>query len=170
MACACTQTRFRLERLQVRAPKRDMLPAIQDPYDPSYALVTAQYSYSSSYLRRGSAHNKGKDRVGHVQSLNGHLSIVLVLCCQEGWKVPALSARPAATQCHIPYIALLIRSSRCQIRSTDPYWIHHDKLLHSYTVHITLNTAYFLHLVYLPFWYIGYAYFQLCFTDPFTCD
>ncbi|KAG2123632.1 hypothetical protein BD769DRAFT_1741799 [Suillus cothurnatus] len=39
-----------------------------------------------------------------------------------------------------------------QIQSTDPYQIHHDKLLHSYPVHITLNTAYFLHLVYLPFW------------------
>jgi hypothetical protein len=57
-----------------------------------------------------------------------------------------------------------------QIRSTDPYWICRDKLLHSYPVHITLNTAYFLHLVFLPFWYIGYAYFRLCFTDPFTCD
>jgi hypothetical protein len=49
-----------------------------------------------------------------------------------------------------------------QIRSTDPYQIHHNKLLHSYPVHIMLNTAYFLHLVYLPFWYIGYAYFWLC--------
>jgi hypothetical protein len=57
-----------------------------------------------------------------------------------------------------------------QIRSTDPYWIHHDKLLYSYPVHITSNTAYFLHLVYPPFWYIGYAYLWLCFTDPFTCD
>jgi len=38
-----------------------------------------------------------------------------------------------------------------QIRSTDPYQIHYDKLLHSYPVHIMLNTAYFLHLVYLPF-------------------
>jgi hypothetical protein len=38
-----------------------------------------------------------------------------------------------------------------QIRSTDPYRIRHDKLLHSYPVHIMLNTAYFLHLVYLPF-------------------
>jgi len=57
-----------------------------------------------------------------------------------------------------------------QIRSTDPYQIRHDKLLHSYPVHITLNTAYFLHLVYPPFWYISYAYFRLCFTDPFTCD
>jgi len=54
-----------------------------------------------------------------------------------------------------------------QIRSTDLYWIHCDKLLHSYPIHITLNTAYFLHLVYLPFRYIGYAYFRLCFTDPF---
>jgi len=34
-----------------------------------------------------------------------------------------------------------------QIQSTDPYWIHYNKLLHSYPVHITLNTAYFLHLV-----------------------
>jgi len=58
--------------------------------------------------------------------------------------------------------ALLIQSSGCQIRSTDPYRIHHNKLLHSYPVHITLNTAYFLHLVYLPFRYIGYAYFRLC--------
>jgi len=41
------------------------------------------------------------------------------------------------------------------IRS-DPQ-ICHDKLLYSYPVHITLNTAYFLHLVYHPFWYIGYA-------------
>jgi len=49
-----------------------------------------------------------------------------------------------------------------QIRSTDLYRIRHNKLLHSYPVHITLNTAYFLHLVYLPFRYIGYAYFQLC--------
>jgi hypothetical protein len=49
-----------------------------------------------------------------------------------------------------------------QIQSTDPYWIRHDKLLHSYPVHIMLNTAYFLHLVYLPFRYIGYAYFRLC--------
>jgi len=49
-----------------------------------------------------------------------------------------------------------------QIRSTDPYRIRYDKLLHSYPVHITLNTAYFLHLVYLPFQYIGYAYFRLC--------
>jgi hypothetical protein len=49
-----------------------------------------------------------------------------------------------------------------QIRSTDLYWIRYDKLLHSYPVHIMLNTAYFLHLVYLPFWYIGYAYFRLC--------
>jgi hypothetical protein len=57
-----------------------------------------------------------------------------------------------------------------QIQSTDPYRIHHDKLLHSYPVHITLNTAYFLHLVYPPFQYIGYAYFRLCFTDLFTCD
>jgi len=47
------------------------------------------------------------------------------------------------------------------IRS-DPQ-IRHDKLLHSYPVHITLNTAYFLHLVFLPFWYIGYAYFRLMF-------
>jgi hypothetical protein len=57
--------------------------------------------------------------------------------------------------------ALLIRSSGYKIRS-DPYQIHYDKLLHSYPVHIMLNTAYFLHLVYLPFWYIGYAYFWLC--------
>jgi hypothetical protein len=57
--------------------------------------------------------------------------------------------------------ALLIWSSGSQIQS-DPIQIHYDKLLHSYPVHITLNTAYFLHLVYLPFWYIGYAYFQLC--------
>jgi len=57
-----------------------------------------------------------------------------------------------------------------QIQSTDLYWIHHDKLLHSYPVHIILNTAYFLHLVFLPFWYISYAYFWLCFTDLFTCD
>jgi len=49
-----------------------------------------------------------------------------------------------------------------QIQSTDPYQIRHDKLLHSYPVHITLNTAYFLHLVYLPFQYISYAYFWLC--------
>jgi hypothetical protein len=54
-----------------------------------------------------------------------------------------------------------------QIWSTDPYWIRHNKLLHSHPVHITLNTAYFLHLVYPPFWCIGYAFFQLCFTDPF---
>jgi hypothetical protein len=46
-----------------------------------------------------------------------------------------------------------------QIQSTDPYRIRYDKLLHSYPVHITLNTAYFLHLVYPPFQYIGYAYF-----------
>jgi hypothetical protein len=52
-----------------------------------------------------------------------------------------------------------IRSN--QIQSTDSYQIHYDKLLHSYPVHITLNTAYFLHLVYLPFQYIGYAYFRL---------
>jgi len=50
-----------------------------------------------------------------------------------------------------------------QIRSTDPYRIRHDKLLHSYPVHITLNTAYFLHLVYHPFQYIGYAFFRLMF-------
>jgi len=49
-----------------------------------------------------------------------------------------------------------------QIQSTDPYRIRHNKLLHSYPVHITLNTTYFLHLVYLPFQYIGYAYFRLC--------
>jgi len=54
-----------------------------------------------------------------------------------------------------------------QIRSTDPYRIHYNKLLHSYPVHITLNTAYFLHLVYPPFWFIGYAFFRLCSTDPF---
>jgi len=54
-----------------------------------------------------------------------------------------------------------------QIRSTDPYRIRHDKLLHSYPVHITLNTAYFLHLVYPPFRFIGYAFFRLCSTDPF---
>jgi len=54
-----------------------------------------------------------------------------------------------------------------QIRSTDPYWICHDKLLHSYPVHIMLNTAYFLHLVYPPFRCIGYAFFRLCFTDLF---
>jgi hypothetical protein len=40
--------------------------------------------------------------------------------------------------------------------------ICYDKLLYSYPVHITLNTADFLHLVYLPFWYISYAYFWLC--------
>jgi len=57
-----------------------------------------------------------------------------------------------------------------QIRSTDPYQIHHDKLLHSYPVHITLNTAYFLHLVYLPFRYISYACFRLCLLIRFTCD
>jgi len=57
--------------------------------------------------------------------------------------------------------ALLIRSSGSQIQS-DPIQIHYNKLLHSYPVHITLNTAYFLHSVYLPFWYIGYAYFWLC--------
>jgi len=57
-----------------------------------------------------------------------------------------------------------------QIQSTDPYRIHHDKLLHSYPVHITLNTAYFLHLVYPPFWYIGYAYFRLCLLIHFPCD
>jgi len=54
-----------------------------------------------------------------------------------------------------------------QIRSTDPYRIRYDKLLHSYPVHITLNTAYFLHLVYPPFRFIGYAFFRLCSTDPF---
>jgi len=54
-----------------------------------------------------------------------------------------------------------------QIRSTDLYRIRHDKLLHSYPVHITLNTAYFLHLVYPPFRFIGYAFFRLCSTDPF---
>jgi len=27
---------------------------------------------------------------------------------------------------------------------------------------IMLNTAYFLHTVYLPFQYIGYVYFRLC--------
>jgi hypothetical protein len=54
-----------------------------------------------------------------------------------------------------------------QIRSTDLYRIRHNKLLHSYPVHITLNTAYFLHLVYPPFWFIGYAFFRLCSTDPF---
>jgi len=30
-----------------------------------------------------------------------------------------------------------------------------------------LNTAYFLHLVYPPFQFIGYAFFRLCSTDPF---
>jgi hypothetical protein len=54
-----------------------------------------------------------------------------------------------------------------QIRSTDPYWIRYDKLLHSYLVHITLNTAYFLHLVYPFFRFIGYAFSRLCSTDPF---
>jgi len=49
-----------------------------------------------------------------------------------------------------------------QIWSTDPYRIRYNKLLHSYPVHIMLNTAYFLHSVYLPFQYIGYAHFQLC--------
>jgi len=49
-----------------------------------------------------------------------------------------------------------------QIWSTDLYQIRHNKLLHSYPVHIMLNTAYFLHLVYLSFWYISYAYFRLC--------
>jgi len=57
-----------------------------------------------------------------------------------------------------------------QIQSTDLYRIHHDKLLHSYPVHITLNTAYFLHLVYPPFRYIGYAFFWLCLLIRFTCD
>jgi len=98
MACVHAWTHFRLERLWVRVPKWDMLSAIWDPYDPSYALVAVQYYYSSSHPRRGSAHNKGKDHIGCVQALNGHLSITLVLCCQEGWKVPALSARLAATQ------------------------------------------------------------------------
>jgi hypothetical protein len=73
--------------------------------------------------------------------------------------------------CHIPYISRFsseVPDARSdQIRSTDPYRIHHDKLLHSYPVHITLNTAYFLHLVYPPFWLIGYAFFRLCSTDPF---
>jgi len=82
----------------MRAPKRDMFSAIQDPYDSSYALVAVQYSHSSSHLGRGCAHNKGKDRVGRVRALNSRLLIVLVLRCQEGWKVPVLSARPAATQ------------------------------------------------------------------------
>jgi len=49
-----------------------------------------------------------------------------------------------------------------QIRSTDPFQIRYNKLLHSYPVHIMLNTAYLLHSVYLPFQYIGYAHFQLC--------
>ncbi|KAG2095756.1 hypothetical protein BD769DRAFT_1369725, partial [Suillus cothurnatus] len=49
-----------------------------------------------------------------------------------------------------------------QIQSTDLYRIRHDKLLHSYPVHITLNTAYFLHLVYPPFQYISYVHFWLC--------
>jgi len=49
-----------------------------------------------------------------------------------------------------------------QIRSTDLIQIHYNKLLHSYPIHIMLNTAYFLHSVYLPFQYISYAHFQLC--------
>jgi len=49
-----------------------------------------------------------------------------------------------------------------QIWSTDLFQIRYNKLLHSYPVHIMLNTAYFLHLVYLPFQYLGYAYFRLC--------
>jgi hypothetical protein len=57
-----------------------------------------------------------------------------------------------------------------QIRSTDPYQIRYDKLLHSYPVHITLNTAYFLHLVYPPFRFIGYAFFGYVLLIRFTCD
>jgi hypothetical protein len=69
---------------------------------------------------------------------------------------------------HFSSEVLDVRSD--QIRSTDPYRIRHDKLLHSYPVHITLNTAYFLHLVYPPFRCIGYAFFRLCLLTRLTCD
>jgi len=61
----------------------------------------------------------------------------------------------------VSWIAVISHTFVLLIRSSG-YQICYDKLLHSYPVHITLNTAYVLHLVYLPFWYIGYAYFRLC--------
>jgi len=63
---------------------------------------------------------------------------------------------------HSCFSSKVLDTRSYQIWSTDLYWIRYDKLLHSYPVHIMLNTAYFLHLVYLPFRYIDYAYFWLC--------
>jgi len=82
----------------------------------------------------------------------------VLLNCQCGGSFPSFLSYPIHSRfsSEVPDV----RSN--QIRSTDPYQIRHDKLLHSYPVHITLNTVYFLHLVYLPFRYISYAYFRLC--------
>jgi hypothetical protein len=89
-----------------------------------------------------SSHSEGNEITENIQHSNkdSAVSYSIYLCFSS--KVPD------------------VRSN--QIQSTDPYRICYDKFLHSYPVHITLNTAYFLHLVYLPFRYIGYVYFWLC--------
>jgi hypothetical protein len=60
--------------------------------------------------------------------------------------------------CHIPYIC----ASHLKFQIQDLIHIQYNKLLNLYPVHITLNTAYFLHFVYSPFQYLSYSYFQLC--------
>jgi len=99
----------------------------------------------------------------HLLTNVGKDSQMIEMLCRLDVKVDqiGLSSTSLTTSVISHTFTLLIRSSGCQIQS-DPYRIHHNKLLHSYPVHITLNTAYFLHLVYLPFWYIGYVYFRLC--------
>jgi hypothetical protein len=80
----------------------------------------------------------------------------------EIYMTPPCHSKPVSYPIHSRFSSEVPDTRSDQIRSTDPYRICYDKLLHSYPVHITLNTAYFLHLVYLPFRYIGYAYFRLC--------
>jgi len=91
-------------------------------------------------------------------------------CISTSTVIPTLKHGSMSYPIHSRFSSEVLDARSDQIRFTDPYWICCDKLLHSYPVHITLNTAYFLHLVYPPFQYISYAYFRLCLLIRFTCD
>jgi len=137
-------------------------------HDPSEDTVPSE---SSSEMKLCGDENPDYQRQADDEDIDNGSSCAMRECiAQEMWD-------QYQGICHIPYIRAShpkfrmsdpIRSD--QIRSTDLYRIHHDKLLHSYPVHITLNTAYFLHLVYPPFRCIGYAFFRLCLLIRFTCD
>jgi len=76
---------------------------------------------------------------------------------------PCIHATSLSYPIHLRFSSKFLDPRSNQIWSTDSFHIRYKKLLNPYPVYIMLITAYFLHLVYSPFWYLGYTYFQPAF-------